>query len=333
VTDRSMEVSTVGADTIAAPKTPFVSIVTPAYNEKTNLPELYERLQSTMNGLALEWEWIIVDDRSTDGTFSLVEDLAKKDSRIRGIRFARNHGAHLALTCALHSAAGDCAIGIAADLQDPPETIPALIEEWTKGANVVWAVRSERLGENTGKLFMARAYYWIMRSVVGFKDMPSMGADFFLLDRKVLDAFRKYRENNVSILALITWMGFHQTTISYTKQARIHGRSSWTLKKKLKLLVDSVTGFSYVPIRFMSYLGMIVALLGFLFAIYLVFNFFIGNPTEGWTTLLVVVLLIGGMLMIMMGVLGEYLWRSLDEARNRPLYIIETKTFSAPDEV
>ena len=328
-----MEVSTEGADTIAAPKTPFVSIVTPAYNEKTNLPELYERLQSIMNGLVLEWEWIIVDDHSTDGTFSLVEDLANKNSRVRGIRFSKNHGAHLALTCALHSARGDCAIGIAADLQDPPEAIPTLIEEWNKGAKVVWAARSERLGERVGKLFMARAYYWIMRSVLGFKDMSSMGADFFLVDRLALDAFRKFRENNVSILALITWMGFHQTTISYTKHARIHGRSSWTLKKKLKLLVDSVTGFSYVPIRFMSYLGMIVALLGFFFAIYTVFHAMTGEPPEGWTTLLVVVLLIGGMLMIMMGVLGEYVWRALDEARNRPLYIIETKTFSAPDEI
>ncbi|MDA9981301.1 glycosyltransferase family 2 protein [Gammaproteobacteria bacterium] len=331
--EKTMETSEVGSGTTENLKTPFVSIVTPAYNEKTNLPELYERLRSVMNGLQVKWEWLVVDDHSTDSTFSTVEDLSKKDSRVRGIRFARNHGAHLALTCALHHARGDCAIGIAADLQDPPETIPTLIEEWNKGANVVWAARSERLGENTGTLFMARAYYWVMRSVVGFKDMSSMGADFFLIDRQVLNAFRKYRESNISILALITWMGFRQTTISYTKQARAHGRSGWTLKKKLKLLVDSVTGFSYVPIRFMSYLGMIIALLGFLYAIFLVFNALAGEPPQGWTTLLVVVLLIGGMLMIMMGVLGEYLWRTLDEARNRPLYIVEETTFSAPDEI
>lgn len=330
--EESIEVFPVEGDPHWTSKTPFVSIVTPAYNEKLNLPDLYTRLRSTMDDLTVKWEWIIVDDHSTDGTFSLIEDLAREDSRIRGIRFARNHGAHLALTCALHTATGDCAIGIAADLQDPPETIPALIEEWKNGAKVVWANRGERLGEKAGKLVMARAYYWIMRSVVGLKNMSSMGADFFLLDKQVLDNFCKYKEGNVSILALITWMGFHQTTINYTKHARAHGRSNWTLKKKLKLVVDSVTGFSFVPIRFMSYVGMIVALLGFFFSIYLVFHSITGSPPEGWTTILVVLLLIGGILMTMMGVLGEYLWRALDEVRNRPLYIVERQTVTRVDD-
>ena len=333
MTDNAMNTSGTEGDTIEISITPRVSIVTPAYNEEANLPELYDRLQSVMGDLGLDWEWVIVDDHSTDRSFSFVQELSSKDPRVRGIRLARNHGAHLALTCALHSARGDCAIGIAADLQDPPEIIPTLIEEWNKGVNVVWAARGERVGENSGRLLMSRAYYWTMRSVVGMKAMSSMGADFFLVDRLVLNAFQKYTENNVSILALITWMGFRQTTIRYTKQARLHGRSGWTLNKKLKLLVDSVTGFSYVPIRFMSYAGVVLAVLGFLYALFLVYNALTGNPPQGWTTLLVVVLLIGGMLMIMMGILGEYLWRALDEARNRPLYIIEEITFSSQNRV
>jgi dolichol-phosphate mannosyltransferase len=157
-------------------------------------------------------------------------------------------------------------------------------------------------------------------------EMPASGADFFLLDRVVVDAFSRFTETNVSILALITWMGFRQTIISYDKEARLHGRSGWSLKKKLKLLVDSVTSFSYVPIRFMSYLGFVVGFAGFAYAGLVVVNFINGNPIEGWSSLIVVVLLVGGVQMVMMGVLGEYVWRALDESRRRPRYIIEATT-------
>jgi dolichol-phosphate mannosyltransferase len=166
-------------------------------------------------------------------------------------------------------------------------------------------------------------YYWIMRHVVGMREMPATGADFFLLDRAVVEAFSQFTESNVSILALLTWMGFRQATVEYDKEARLHGRSGWTLQKKLKLAVDSVTSFSYVPIRFMSYLGSVVGLLGLLYAGLVVINFIGGNPVPGWSSLIVVVLLVGGIQMMMMGVLGEYLWRALDEARRRPRYIVE----------
>jgi dolichol-phosphate mannosyltransferase len=169
-----------------------------------------------------------------------------------------------------------------------------------------------------------------MRNVVGMKEMPATGADFFLLDRKVVDAFRQFNEANVSILALITWMGFQQAFVPYDKEARVHGRSGWSLKKKLKLVVDSVTSFSYVPIRFMSYAGFFIAFLGFIYAGIVVFNVYRGLPVEGWSSLIVVVLLLGGFQMLMMGVLGEYLWRALDEARRRPRYIIESATARMP---
>ena len=156
--------------------------------------------------------------------------------------------------------------------------------------------------------------------------MPATGADFFLLDRKVVEAFSQFSEANVSILALITWMGFRQTAVPYDKEARLHGRSGWDLRKKLKLVVDSVTSFSYLPIRFMSYLGLVVGLGGFIYAGVVIFNAIHGDPVQGWSSLMVVVLVVGGLQMIMMGVLGEYLWRALDESRRRPRYIVEADT-------
>ena len=301
----------------------LLSVITPAYNEAENLPQLFERLAQVMRPLDLDWEWIVVDDHSSDATFTVVSNLAQHHLHIQGIRFARNFGSHKAITCGLHHARGDCAVIMAADLQDPPETLPDLLEKWRDGAQVVWAVRAQRQGEKAGKVGFARFYYWIMRRVVGMSQMPATGADFFLIDSRVVKAFCRFRESNVSILALITWMGFSQAAITYNKQARASGQSGWSLEKKLKLLVDSVTSFTYLPIRLMSYFGFVFALLGFFYAIWVITNSIIGNPIQGWSSLMVVVLIVGGIQMLMMGVLGEYLWRALDEARHRPLYIIE----------
>lgn len=301
----------------------FLSVVTPAYNEFLNLPLLYGRLSAILTPMDLDWEWIVIDDHSHDDTFKVVTDIALRDSHVRAIRFARNFGSHKAILCGLDYAQGDCTIVLAADLQDPPETIPALLAKWRDGAHVVWAARAGREGEKATTIGLARFYYLLMRHVVGMKEMPSMGADFFLIDQSVADALRRFNESNTSILALITWMGFRQTTITYDKQARAHGRSGWSIEKKLKLAVDSITSFTYLPIRLISYAGMIVALLGFLYAAVVIANALVGRPVQGWASLMVVLLVIGGIQMLMMGVLGEYLWRALDEARQRPRYLIE----------
>lgn len=305
---------------------PLLSVVTPAYNEARNLPVLYERLVQVIGGLGVDWEWIVVDDHSGDDTFAVAAGIAQRDSRVQAVRLARNSGSHTAITCGLHQAAGDCAVVLAADLQDPPETLPSLLEQWQAGSQVVWAVRARREGERASTVGFARLYYLIMRRLVGMQEMPASGADFFLLDRRVLDAFRQFRESNVSILALLTWMGFRQTSITYDKQARLHGKSGWSLGKKVKLVVDSVTSFSYLPIRLMSVVGFIVAIIGFLYASVVVVNALAGRPPEGWASLMVVVLVIGGVQMLMMGVLGEYLWRALDETRRRPRYVVEATT-------
>jgi dolichol-phosphate mannosyltransferase len=304
----------------------LVSVVTPAYNEAENLPLLYRRLNAVFDGLGMDWEWVVVDDHSRDSTFAVMSDLARRDKRVRGARLARNSGSHTAITCGFHQARGDCAVLMAADLQDPPEVVPEMIRPWQDGAQVVWAMRRTREGESAGTVGFARLYYWLMRHVVGVKEMPATGADFLLMDRRVLDGFREFGESNASVLALVTWMGFRQVAIEYDKRARVHGQSGWSLGKKIKLVVDSITSFTYLPIRAMTAAGFVVSLVGFGYAALVLLNRLDGNPVEGWSSLMVVVLVVGGIQMLMMGVLGEYLWRALDESRRRPRYLIEAVT-------
>ena len=232
----------------------MLSILTPAFNEAANLPSLYARLVETMGAVGGEWEWIVVDDHSGDGTFAIVEALARRDARVRGFRLARNSGSHVAMTCGLHHVEGDAAVLMAADLQDPPETLPAMLDTWRHGAQVVWAVRREQPGQRSHARFAA-IYYWVMRRLVGLTEMPARGADFFLVDRVVIEAFRRFPERNASVLALITWLGFRQDRVEYDKRPRASGRSGWTLARKITLVVDSVASFSAFPIRLCSYAG------------------------------------------------------------------------------
>lgn len=301
-----------------------ISIVTPAFNEARSLPAFYSALLQALDQSPCYWEWIVVDDHSRDGTWQVLQELATNEPRLKALRLARNSGSHMAFACGLQHARGDCAVVLAADLQDPPETIPALLEKWRAGAKIVWAVREEREGESAATKGFARLYYGIMRRFVGISEMPATGADFFLLDRRVIDVLNVFKEANVSLMALLTWMGFRQDRILYVKQARQHGQSGWNMEKKLKLVVDSVTAFTYKPIRFMSYVGFIVALAGFLYALFVVVTRLVLNTqVPGYPSLVVAVLVVGGLQMIMLGILGEYVWRALDEARNRPRFIVE----------
>jgi len=301
----------------------FVSIVTPAFNEAENLPELHRRLRNVLDGMGADWEWIVTDDHSTDNTFEVLAGLHREDARIRVFRFSRNFGSHAAITCGLQHARGDCAVVAAADLQDPPEEIPRLVEEWRKGSQIVWAVRSKREGEKPAVHGFSRLYYAVLRRTGALADMPPTGADFFLMDSRVIKEFKKFQEANMSVMALIMWMGFRQSFVAYEKQSRLRGRSGWSFKKKVKLAIDSITSFTYFPIRLMSYTGFITAFLGFIYAIIVVLNAMKGSPVQGWPSLMSVVLVLGGIQMTMLGILGEYLWRALDETRRRPRYIIE----------
>jgi dolichol-phosphate mannosyltransferase len=304
----------------------MLSILTPAFNEAVNLPRLYERLVSAMSAIDEPWEWVVVDDHSRDNTFAVIEQLAARDPRVSGLRLARNSGSHVAITCALHHVSGDAAVMMAADLQDPPETIATLLTPWRAGAQVVWAVRRERPG-SAGHARFATIYYWIMRRVVGMNEMPARGADFFLVDRIVIDAFRRHPERNVSVFALITWLGFRQAYVEYDKQARAEGASGWTLARKIKLVIDSVVSFSDLPIRMCTYGGL--GLLGLGFVLFVVGLVLLPSVGAGLLMLFAAIVGLGGVQLIALGLLGEYIWRALDEARRRPVYLIEAATPAA----
>ncbi|MBW2737467.1 MAG: glycosyltransferase, partial [Deltaproteobacteria bacterium] len=233
---------------------------------------------------------------------------------------------HAAVDAGLAMCAGDIAIVLAADLQDPPEIIPRLVAQWEKGYGVVWGKREKRQGESFMTLVFSRAYYFMMNRLTDVKRPPT-GADVVLIDRSVIEAFKQSPEKNSSVFMLIAWLGFSQTYIEYVKEVRHAGISKWTFSKRIKLLFDSLISFSYVPLRFMSLMGAITAFLGVLYALVVFINAFRGIPVQGWATLMIVVLLMGGFQMIMMGMLGEYLWRTYDETRGRPRYVIEKNTF------
>jgi polyisoprenyl-phosphate glycosyltransferase len=298
----------------------MISIVTPAFNEAANLPTLYDRLVAVMREVGGDWEWIVVDDHSRDDTFTVIEALALRDARVRGFRLSRNAGSHVAITCGLHQVDSDAAVMIAADLQDPPETLATMVGRWRQGAQVVWATRRAQPGEASHRGFAA-LYYWMMRRLVGMTEMPARGADFFLLDRVVVDAFRRFSERNVSVLALITWLGFRQEFVAYDKQPRLSGQSGWTLARKIKLVVDSITSFSDFPIRLCTYTGLALfacSLVLLIFAVVLL-------PQLGGGVLLLLSLIVGlaGLQLVAVGVVGEYVWRALEESRRRPPYLIE----------
>jgi len=296
----------------------MISIVTPAFNEHANLPLLYERLARVFRNL--DWEWIIVDDHSRDETFAVIESLVALDPRIRGFRLARNSGSHLAITCGLKYCRGDAAALVVSDLQDPPELLLQMLERWRTGVQVVWAVRRHQPGAKHHGWF-ASIYYWTMRRLVGVTNMPATGTDFFFIDRVVIDAFLAAADRHVSVFALLLWLGFRSEFIEYDKQPRTRGHSGWTLAKKLKLVVDSIVGFSDFPIWWFMYAGGATVALALVPAVAAI----VAYPGMGAAVLLVVALLVGlfGCQLMALGILGHYVWRALDEARRMPLYSIE----------
>ncbi|MEK6677422.1 MAG: glycosyltransferase family 2 protein [Planctomycetota bacterium] len=301
-----------------------VSILFPLFNEAANLPELRRRLCVTLNGIrTATFEIILVDDHSQDETRSLALEWAREDSRVQYIRLSRNFGSHAALSAGLHAAVGDCVIFLSADLQDPPEIIPDLVDRWRRGYRIVWAVRAESPHDRWTARLASKAFWRLMR-IGARQSTPPAAADFALLDRSVLDAYQKLTTCNESIIATLCWLGFDQTYVPYHKSVRGRGRSGWTLAKKWKLCIDSIVGFSYWPIRAMSVMGIGYAILGFLFLGYLIWHRLNGyTAVQGWAGLMSATLTGMGVLMFMVGVLGEYVWRVLDEARGRPKYIVE----------
>jgi glycosyltransferase involved in cell wall biosynthesis len=298
------------------------SIIAPIYNEIDNLPELYRRVKEVMDSSGEPWELILVDDGSTDGSTDKIRELAQKDKVIRPVIFARNFGHQVAITAGWDFARGDAVVIIDADLQDPPETILELAQKWKEGFEVVYAVRGEREGESWFKKFTAAMFYRIIYSITDVK-IPVDTGDFRLMDRKVVDVLKKMKERHRFPRGMSAWVGFKQIGVTYKRAARVAGVTKYPFRKMLKLALNAITGFSYFPLQVATYFGFVSAGVS-IFAIPVVAALRLAGSHffEGQTTTLISVLFLGGVQLISLGILGEYIGRLYDEAKGRPLYIV-----------
>jgi polyisoprenyl-phosphate glycosyltransferase len=309
---------------------PTFSIIAPIFNESGNLSELYRRVAEVMDRSGDPWELVLVDDGSVDGSTDMIRALGEKDERVRPVIFARNFGHQVAVTAGLDYSRGQAVVIIDADLQDPPEVILDLIDKWREGYEVVYAVRAEREGESWFKLFTASLFYRIIRRITDV-DIPMDTGDFRLMDRKVVQVLNQMREKHRFLRGMSVWVGFRQVGVPYRRAARFAGETKYPFKKMFRFAKDAVTGFSYFPLQVATYLGFLAAGLSIL-AIPVVAAIRIwgsDEPLLGQATTLIAVLFLGGVQLISLGVLGEYIGRLYDQVKGRPLYIVR----EAPDEV
>lgn len=309
-------------------KLPTFTIIAPIYNELENLPELYSRTREVMEKTNEPWELILVDDGSSDGSTQLIRKLAENDPRVRPVIFARNFGHQIAVTAGLDYARGDAVVIIDADLQDPPEVILALIDKWREGYEVVYAVREEREGETWFKEFTASLFYRVIYRITDV-NIPLDTGDFRLMDRKVVEVMKQMREKHRFLRGMSAWVGFNQVGVGYKRHARFAGETKYPLKKMLKLALNAVTSFSYFPLQLATYIGFIAAGLSvFAIPIIAILRLTTGTALFGQATTLIAVLFLGGVQLISLGIIGEYIGRIYDEAKGRPLYIVA----EAPDD-
>lgn len=304
------------------------SIIAPIYNEKDNLHELHRRVSEVMNSMGQPWELILVDDGSSDGSTELIRELAKQDEHVRPVIFARNFGHQLAVTAGLDYSRGDAVIIIDADLQDPPELIPQMAEKWQEGYEVVYAVRAEREGESWFKLWTASLFYRLIYRITDVK-IPLDAGDFRLMDRKVVNVMNSMRERHRFLRGMSAWVGFKQIGIEYKRAARKAGETKYPFRKMFRLALNAITSFSYFPLQVATFFGFFsagIAILAIPVVIYLRAS---GSQAFfGQATTLIAVLFLGGVQLISLGILGEYIGRLYDEAKDRPLYIVR----EAPEE-
>lgn len=300
-----------------------LSIVVPVYYNELNIPHTIPRLQNLENIIPdCDFEFVFVDDGSKDNSFSLLMEAKEQDPRIKVIKLSRNFGSMSAIQAGLKYTTGDCVGIIAADLQDPPEMFKDMIEHWKLGKKIVLATREDREESFSQKMF-SNTYYYLLEKFA-LQGYPKGGFDFLLIDRQVVYEVVEIHEKNTNIMSLIYWLGHDQVQIPYVRQERKLGKSRWTLSKKIKLFIDSFVSFSYSPIRFMSFIGVITAILSFLYGVFVVIGTLSGFIVlQGWTTIIALITFLLGIIMIMLGIIGEYLWRILDESRERPSYVVD----------
>lgn len=300
-----------------------ISVIIPIYNEEDNINPLLERLQSVMKQLAVIHEFIFVNDGSRDRSIEIIKSLAQKNPEIKYIDFSRNFGHQIAVSAGLDKSVGKAVVIIDADLQDPPEVIIDLYKKMQTGYEVVYARRRTRKGESWLKLWTAKKFYRMLAKITSIS-IPVDTGDFRIIDRKVVEILKQMPEKSKYLRGQISWIGFNQTFVEYDRQERQEGETGYTYSKMLRFALDGITAFSDLPLKIVTYFGLIVSIFAFVMTLYALYSrFVLDNYQPGWTSLMISVLFIGGVQMIAIGIIGEYLSRMNSNSRNRPLYIIK----------
>jgi dolichol-phosphate mannosyltransferase len=309
-----------------------ISVVVPVYNEEEVVLESYKRLKRVMELLNEPYELIFVNDGSRDDTPVIVRRICEADPTVHLIDFARNFGHQTAITAGMDYASGDAVVVIDADLQDPPEVIPVMIAKWREGFDVVYGKRAERKGETLFKRFTSAAFYRVLRALTDV-DIPVDTGDFRLIDRKVCDALKLIKERNRYVRGLISWLGFRQTGVEYIRDKRFAGETKYPLKKMLSFAFDAITSFSFKPLKLATYVGVTVSLGGFAYLMVVLYlKLFTDRTVTGWASMMAVSLFFNGVVLMMLGIIGEYIGRIYDEAKGRPLYVVrETMNFAGAE--
>lgn len=301
-----------------------ISLVVPVYNEIEVIDDCYRRLTSVMQSLKeFSYEIIFIDDGSQDDTYSRIVEILNSDSHIKVVKLSRNFGHQIAVTAGVDQANGDAIVIIDADLQDPPEVIPEMVQKWMEGYDVVYGVRKRRLGEGRFKLFTASAFYRVLKSFTNI-EIPVNVGDFRLINARTADELRKLREKDRFVRGLVSWIGFKQVGVLYEREERFAGETKYPVKKMLKFAIDGITSFSSVPLKLASWLGYIASVLAFLYLCSVFIQKLMGYTIEGWATIMVALLFLGGVQLICLGIIGEYIGRIFNETKSRPIYIIDT---------
>jgi dolichol-phosphate mannosyltransferase len=304
---------------------PELTVVIPEFNEEQNVVPMFERLVASLEECVAGLEIIFVDDGSRDATWDRITDLARRDSRVRGVRFARNFGHQAALTAGVDAARGQAVVIIDGDLQDPPEVIPEMVSKWREGYEVVYGQREHREGETWFKKFTAAGFYRLLQSITSVQ-IPVDTGDFRLMGPRAVAAFRALPERNRFIRGLVSWIGFPQTAVGYHRLARELGETKFPVRKMLRFALDGITSFSFLPLRLATMVGFLVSLLSFVYIVVVIILKAMGINYPGYTSMMASILFLGGVQLIMIGILGEYIARIFDEVKRRPLYLVGDST-------
>lgn len=305
-------------------KRDLISVVVPVFNEIEVVDSFYERIRGVFASLSeLDHELLFVDDGSSDGTFERLTELADADPSVRILKFSRNFGHQIAITAGIDHARGDAIVVIDVDLQDPPEVIIEFVAKWREGFDVVYGVRTDRDGETRAKLVTARLFYRLLRRFTNV-EIPVDVGDFRLMNKAAADQFRRLREKDRFVRGLVSWVGFRQIGVPYAREARHAGETKYPYRKMLKFAIDGITSFSNAPLKLASWLGYLASILAFAYLLSVFIQKAMGGTVQGWATIMVGLLFFGGVQLICLGIIGEYIGRIFNETKARPMYVIES---------